>query len=384
MSTRPVLSLAAVAGEKSGDLLGASVLTALAERAGGMHCAGIGGPAMAQAGLERWWDIEALSVRGYVEVLREYPRLHRMRSALIERVRKWKPACFLGIDAPDFNLAVEARLRAESIPVVHFIGPSVWAWRRGRIERIRAAVDHMLLIFPHEVEIYRQAGIPATYVGHPMADTIPLEPDPRRARAELGLGSAPQVALLPGSRPAELQYMARPFIDTAAWIHARRPDVEFVLPVASSAHYERVVALARAAQLPDGLRLRIISGSSHTVLEAADAVLVASGTATLEAALYKKPMVIAYRMAWGSYQIMRRMVYVEHAGLPNILCEEGVVPEYLQDAVEPAAMGAALLTQLDDEGLRRRLAERFTELHLTLRRGCAERAAERILEIARG
>ena len=383
MSAAPVLSLAAVAGEKSGDLLGAAVLAALAERAGGLQCAGIGGAAMAAAGLERWWDVEALSVSGYVEVLRAYPRLHRMREELIARIRAWAPRCFLGIDAPDFNLAIEARLRADAIRVVHFISPSIWAWRRERIAKIRAAVDHMLLVFPHEAEIYREAGIPATYVGHPMADTIPLVPDAARARAELELGSAPQIALLPGSRPGELKHMARRFIETAAWLHARRPELEFLLPVAASGQYEHVVALVRAARLPDGLRLRVLSGRSHAVLEAADAALVASGTATLEAALYKLPMVIAYRMAWGSYQIMRRMAYLPHVGLPNILCKEAIVPEFLQDAVKPAVMGAALLAQLDDDAGRRRLGERFTELHESLRLGCAQRAAARILELAR-
>ncbi|MBW6496499.1 MAG: lipid-A-disaccharide synthase, partial [Burkholderiaceae bacterium] len=198
MVAGPVLSLAAVAGEKSGDLLGASVLAALGRHDRSLQCAGIGGTAMAGAGLERWWDISALSVSGYVEVLREYPRLHRMREDLIARVRAWRPSCFLGIDAPDFNLAIEARLRRDSIRVIHFISPSIWAWRRGRIDQIKNALDHMLLVFPHEQEIYRQAGIPATYVGHPMADLIALTPDPQRARAELGIGGdVPVLALLP-------------------------------------------------------------------------------------------------------------------------------------------------------------------------------------------
>ncbi len=383
MAGGPVLSLAAVAGEKSGDLLGASVLAALGRHAGAMHSAGIGGPAMADVGLERWWDISALSVSGYVEVLREYPRLHRMREDLVARVRAWRPDCFLGIDAPDFNLAIEARLRRDSIPVVHFISPSVWAWRRGRLGQIRDAVDHMLLVFPHEQEIYREAGIPATFVGHPMADVIPLTPDPQRARAELGLKDDVAVlALLPGSRPSELKYLLGPFLATAAWIHERRPECEFVLPAASTAHYDRIVARVRAARLPESLRLRVTSGGSHTVLEACDAALVASGTATLEAALFKKPMVIAYRLARSNYQIMRRMAYLPHIGLPNILCAQAVVPEFIQTAVEPAAMGAALLAQLDDDALRRRLVERFTLLHEQLRRGCAERAAELIMEVA--
>jgi lipid-A-disaccharide synthase len=385
MDAGPVLSLAAVAGEKSGDLLGASVLAALGRHDRSLQCAGIGGAAMVGAGLERWWDISALSVSGYVEVLREYPRLHRMREDLIARVRAWRPSCFLGIDAPDFNLAIEARLRRDSIPVVHFISPSIWAWRRGRIDQIKNAVDHMLLVFPHEQEIYRQAGIPATYVGHPMADLIALTPAPQRARAELGIGEdVPVLALLPGSRNSELKYLLGPFVATAAWIHARRPEFEFVLPAASGGHYDRIVEWVRAAHLPESLRLRIVSGGSHNVLEACDAALVASGTATLETALFKKPMVIAYRMAWSNYRIMRRMAYLPHVGLPNILCAQAVVPEFIQEAVEPAAMGAALLAQVDDQALQRQLVERFTALHVQLRRGCAQRAAEIIVDVADG
>jgi len=220
-------------------------------------------------------------------------------------------------------------------------------------------------------------------VGHPMADTIPMIPDPARARATLGLGVAVQIALLPGSRVAELRHMARRFIDTAAWIHARRSDIEFVLPVASPAHYEPMIAAVREARLPERMVLRVISGRSQEALEAADAVLVASGTATLEAALFKKPMVIAYRMAWASYQIMRRMAYLPHVGLPNILCGQEIVPEFLQDAVVPDTMGAALLAQLDGDAARDVLVERFSALHESLRRGCAQRAADRVLEFAR-
>ncbi len=385
MGAGPVLSLAAVAGEKSGDLLGAAVLSALGSEQRPLQCAGVGGPAMAEAGLERWWDISALSVSGYVEVLREYPRLHRMREDLIAKIRAWRPSCFLGIDAPDFNLAIEARLRRESIPVVHFISPSIWAWRRGRIDRIRSAVDHMLLVFPHEQEIYRQAGIPATYVGHPMADLIPMTPDSGRARAELGMAAnAGVIALLPGSRRSELKYLLGPFLETAVWINAQRPEFEFVLPVASNDHYDRIVERIRAAHLPDSLRLRVVSGGSHGVLAACDAALVASGTATLETALFKKPMVIAYRMGWSNFQIMRRLAYLPHIGLPNILCAQEVVPEFVQAAVEPPAMGAALLAQIDDQGLQGRLLERFTALHEQLRCGCAQRAAEVILEVADG
>src|SRR5690606_23766106 len=238
-ATRAGLALAAVAGEKSGDLLAASVLAALAEAEGGLDARGIGGASMAAVGFDRWWDIEALSVNGYAEVLRAYPRLRRMREDLKRRLVDWHPEVFLGVDAPDFNLDVEKRMRAAGVPVVHFIGPSIWAWRAGRIERIRESVDHMLLVFPFEQEIYEKAGIASTYVGHPLADQIPPEPPVAEARATLGLSpDAPVVALLPGSRVGEVRFMAAEFMRTAAWLHARRPGLQFVLPAASDSLFE--------------------------------------------------------------------------------------------------------------------------------------------------
>src|SRR5690606_29482513 len=237
--TRSGLALGAVAGEKSGDLLAAGVLAALARAEGGLDARGIGGPSMAEAGFERWWDIEALSVNGYAEVLREYPRLRRMREELKRRMVEWRPDVFLGVDAPDFNLNVEKRMREAGVPVVHFIGPSIWAWRAGRIDRIRESVDHMLLVFPFEKEIYDKAGIPSTYVGHPLADAIPPEPPVAQARAALGLSpDRPVVALLPGSRASEVRMMAAEFMRTAAWLHARRPGIQFVVPAASPALFE--------------------------------------------------------------------------------------------------------------------------------------------------
>ncbi|MCL4184588.1 MAG: lipid-A-disaccharide synthase, partial [Burkholderiaceae bacterium] len=299
-----------VAGEASGDLLAASLLEGLAARADGLQAAGIGGPAMARHGFDAWWTIDALSVNGYLEVLREYPRLRRMRAALAERLIAWRPRVFVGVDAPDFNLDLEARLRAHGIRIVHFIGPSIWAWRRERIEKIRRSVDRMLLVFPFEEAIYREAGIPATYVGHPLADAIPLQVDAAAARRALGLPAAGAVvALLPGSRASEVQHLALPFLRTAAWLHERRRDLCFVLPAAGNALFERLKAIVAGAGLPADLSLTLVSGRSHDALAAADAALVASGTATLEAALFRRPMVIAYRMSWLSYRIMRRMGY---------------------------------------------------------------------------
>ena len=376
------LRIGAVAGETSGDLLAGSVLRGLAARGMGLDARGIGGPVMARDGFEAWWSIDALSVRGYAEVLREYPRLHRLRESLKQRMLEWRPEVFLGIDAPDFNLDVERWLRERGVPVVHFIGPSIWAWRRGRIDKIRRAVDRILLVFPFEKAIYDAAGIDATYVGHPLADLIPREPDRQRARSVLGLTEQAQVvALLPGSRPAEVRYMTRTFVETAAWLHRRRPGVTFVLPVASSGLHEPVAAAARAADPPRGLDLRIVSGMSHDVLAAADTALIASGTATLEAALYGLPMVIAYRMAWASYQIMRHMSYLPYVGLPNILCEDSVVPEFLQAEARAELMGPELLEHLESPQRRAVIRKRFAALHEQLRCGCAERAAEAILEV---
>lgn len=379
------LRLGAVAGEKSGDLLAAEVLKALANRHRGLDARGIGGPAMAATGFENWWHIDALSVRGYAEVLREYPRLRRMREQLKRRLSDWRPDVFVGVDAPDFNLDVERSLRAQGIPVVHFIGPSIWAWRRGRIDRIRDAVDHMLLVFPFEKPLYDEAGIAATYVGHPLADLIPAAPPVAEARTALGLSGQRQVvALLPGSRPAEVRFMAAEFIRTAAWLYRRRPDLQYVMPAASEALFGAIRSIVDGLELPEGLDLRIVTGHSHDAIAAADTVLVASGTATLEAALFRKPMVIAYRMAWLSYRIMRRMGYLPWVGLPNILCRDWVVPEFIQDAACAERMGPALLAQLDDPGARAAIDARFAALGAELRLGCAQRAAEVIDAVASG
>ena len=379
-------SLAVVAAEASGDLLAASVLRGMKSIDPGLHAAGVGGPAMAEQGFEPWYSIDALSVRGYVEVLRAYPRLLAMRNAIRQRVLRWRPALFLGVDAPDFNLELERRVRAAGIPAVHFIGPSIWAWRAKRIEKIRAAVDHVLLVFPFEEKIYRDAGIAATFVGHPLADLIAPGADREAARRALALEARDAtVALLPGSRPAEVHYMGALFLEAAAWLQRERPGLQFVLPAASEALYLRLRDLA--ARTPPQLRLTLVQGRSHAALAAADAVLVASGTATLEAALFRRPMVIAYRMAALSYRIMRPKALLPWIGLPNILCGESLVPEFVQDQATPAALGAAVLAQLDDDASRARIEQRFARLHDELRRDCAARASEallRLIEARRG
>jgi lipid-A-disaccharide synthase len=375
-----------VAGEASGDLLAASVIDGLRARVPLLDLRGIGGPQMCKRGFDAWWPVDALAVNGYMEVLREYPRLRRMRDSLRERMAHWQPSVFVGVDAPDFNLGLEASLRARGVRTVHFIGPSIWAWRGERIDRIRAAAGHVLLVFPFEEPIYREAGIPATYVGHPLADMIPERIDPEAARRALGMfpGGGPVVALLPGSRAGEVARLAPDFLRTAVWLHVRRPDLRFLLPAASDRLMERIRGICDSLKLPATLPLTILSGRSHEALQAADAVLVASGTATLEAALMGKPMVIAYRLAWITHRIMRRMAYLPWVGLPNILCRDFVVPEFIQQAVRPETMGREVLRQVDDARYRQAIVSRFADLHGQLRRGCADLAAQRILEIANG
>lgn len=383
VARREALALGMVAGEASGDVLAASLLAGLGERVDRLQAAGIGGPSMRRHGFDAWWTIDALSVNGYLEVLREYPRLRRMRNALRERMLQWRPNVFVGVDAPDFNLDLERALRERGLRVVHFIGPSIWAWRRERIRKIAASVDRILLLFPFEEALYREAGVDATYVGHPLADAIPLDVDAGEARRRLGLPeAAPVVALLPGSRGSEIEHLAPPFFATAAWLHRRRPDLRFVVPAASDAAFDRIRTIAAQAQLPDTLPLTIVRGRAHDALAAAEAVLVASGTATLETALFRKPMVIAYRMSAISYRIMRPMALLPYVGLPNILAGRFVVPEFLQNEVRPAAMGEALLRQLDDAPYRASIVETFASMHRTLRRGCASRAAQAVLEVA--
>jgi lipid-A-disaccharide synthase len=377
------LRLGMVAGETSGDLLASSVLAGLQAR-GPLQAAGIGGPAMAARGFEAWWPSELLAVHGYAEVLREYAKLRAVREQLHERLLKWQPDVFVGVDAPDFNLDLERRLRESGIRVAHFIGPSIWAWRPGRIDTIRRSVDHMLLVFPFEKPLYDRAGVPATYVGHPLADAIPLEVDAGAARRALGLPSGGQVvAVLPGSRGGEIRHIGPAFVRTIGWLARRRPDLVFVVPAATERIYTRLRAMLSVGELAPEVDCRLVLGRSHDAIAASDAVLVASGTATLEVALFRKPMVIAYRMAWLSYRIMRRMGLLPWIGLPNILSNESLVPEFIQEAATPEAMGAALLAQLEDPAGAARLAERFAAMHASLRRDCGQRAAEALLELHR-
>jgi lipid-A-disaccharide synthase len=375
--------IAMVAGEPSGDLLASLVVQATRERDAQAQLYGIGGPRMAAHGFRADWPMEKLAVRGYVEVLKHYREIAGIRRQLRKRLLADPPNVFVGVDAPDFNLDLEAQLRAAGIPTAHFISPSIWAWRGKRIEKIRRAVSHMLVVFPFEEEIYRREGIPATYVGYPLAETIPLEIDTAAARRQLGLDpERPVIGVLPGSRQSEIKYIAATFMQTAARLLQARPRLQVAVPAANPGFAQVLRSLAQEAGAPAD-RLHVIDGQSHTVLAASDAVLVASGTATLETALFKKPMVIAYSMAWVSWLIMRRMGYLPYVGLPNILAGQFVVPEFLQDRAEPAGLTEAMLFQLEDPDNRIRLHQRFTRLHQDLRRDTARLASEAILSLCR-
>ena len=371
---------ALVAGETSGDLLAGLLLKGMRQRWPDLQAAGIGGPRMAEQGFDAWWSSEKLAVRGYIEVLRHYLEIVGIRDQLRQRLLQAdRPDLFIGVDAPDFNLDLEAGLKAQGIRTVHFVCPSIWAWRAERVEKIRRSADHVLCIFPFEPELLARYGIASTYVGHPIANVIPLEPDRAAARQKLGLRDEDTVvAILPGSRASEVQYLARRFFDAAALMQRARPGIRFVVP-AVPALRERIQQLALASGL--GESLMVLDGQSHTALTACDVTLIASGTATLEAALFKRPMVIAYNMNWLSWQIMRRKQLQPWVGLPNILSGEFVVPELLQDAATPQAMACETLAWLDAPERIGALQQRFTELHHTLRRDTAQLATDAIEKI---
>jgi lipid-A-disaccharide synthase len=372
--------IALVAGETSGDLLGGLLLGGLRQRWPDLQAYGIGGPHLQAQGFDAWWPSDKLAVRGYVEVLRHYREIVGIRRELQQRLLQGpRPDVFVGVDAPDFNLDLEAGLREQGVRTVHFVCPSIWAWRPERVEKIRRSADHVLCIFPFEPELLAKHGIGATYVGHPLANVIPLEPDRAAARASLGLNAdAPVVAILPGSRASEIQYLGELFLNAVALLAHQRPDLQFVLP-AVPAHRARIDALVAKAGLGD--RLKVLAGQSHAALAACDVTLIASGTATLEAALFKRPMVIAYNMNWLSWQIMRRKQLQPWVGLPNILSGDFVVPEFLQDRARPETLARAVAEWLDDPARCAALQARFTDLHHTLRRDTAQLATHAIEEL---
>jgi lipid-A-disaccharide synthase len=371
--------LALVAGEASGDLLAGLLMGGLRQRWPELTAQGIGGPRMAEQGFDAWWPHHKLAVRGYAEVLRHYREISGIRKQLARRLLDERPDAFIGVDAPDFNLGLETWLREAGLKTVHFVCPSIWAWRAKRVTKIAKAADHVLCLFPFEPELLARHGIAASYVGHPLADTIPLEVPRASARQALGLSaSEPVVALLPGSRRSEIQYIAPHLLAAAALLHRRRPELRFVLPVVPGLRemIDPLVATHAA-----GVPLSVLDGRSHEALAACDLTLIASGTATLEAALFKRPMVITYHMHWLSWQMMKRMGYQPWVGLPNILCRDFVVPELLQDQATPQALADAALAWLDDPAHCERVQQRFVELHHLLRRNTAQAATDAIAQV---
>ena len=373
------MQLAMVAGEASGDLLAGHLLQGMRQRWPTLQAHGIGGPRMAEQGFEVWWPHDKLAVRGYVEVLRHYREISGIRDALAQRLLQHRPAAFIGVDAPDFNLGLETRLKAAGIKTIHFICPSIWAWRGGRARKMAAAVDHVLCLFPFEPALLRAHGVTATFVGHPLADAIPLVPPRDASRAALGLSDqAVVVAVLPGSRRSEIEYVAPRFLQAVERLHRLRPDLQFVLPVAPGLRPLLEPLVARHAPHAP---LRLLDGQSHAALACCDVTLIASGTATLEAALYKRPMVIGYNMHPLSWQLMKRMKYQPWVGLPNILCREFVVPELLQSDCTPDKLAAAVMAWLDDPAASARVARRFEDLHGLLRQDTAYRATDEIAQV---
>ncbi len=386
--------LACVAGEPSGDLLAAPVLSALNQMpdVAGLEVYGIGGPRMQAEGLRSDWPMETLSVRGYVEAIRQLPAILKLRRELIANLLgEGRPDVYLGIDAPDFNLGVELQLRKAGIPTLHLVSPSIWAWRAGRIKKIQQAVERMLCIFPFETEIYDRAGVASTYVGHPLASDIPDEPNIEQARKRVAeILSIPKddlggkvIAVLPGSRGSEIELIAPVFFDTMRLLADRLKGekLQFLIPIATPrlrAPLERLKADTQALN-PD-ISIHLLDGEADVVLEASDVVLIASGTATLQAALWKKPMVISYKVPWLTAQIMKRQGYMPYVGLPNILCGEFVVPELLQDDATSEKLTNALLVWLNNPTKVAELKMRFVKMHETLRRPTGLLVAEAIAQ----
>lgn len=374
------MRIALVAGEASGDQLGAGLVAELRQRFPDAEFAGIGGPLMRAEGLDAWHDASELAVMGLAEVLRHLPRLLRLRRTLRERLLAWRPDVFVGIDAPDFNLGVERWLKQRGVRTVHYVSPSVWAWRESRAERIGQSADRVLCLFPMEPPIYARHGVDARFVGHPLADALPLEPDRGAARAALGLApDAPVLAVLPGSRLGEIRRLGAIFLEAAARLAPQLPGLQVVVPAANAECRALLDALAKDAGLP----VRVLDRDAQRAMIAGDAVLLASGTAALEAMLCKRPMVVGYRLAPLSHALVRAfgLLKVARVSLPNVLAGEALVPELLQDDCTPEKLAAALLPMLRDPAVGVALQPRFREIHLQLRQDASARAADAVAEL---
>ena len=382
-SARP-LTIGIVAGEASGDQLGAHLIRALRERRPGLRFVGIGGPKMEAAGMEILFPMEKLAVRGLIEVLRHYREIVGIRRQLRKHFLRDRPALFVGVDSPDFNLDLEVDLKKAGIPTVQYVAPTIWAWRRERVHKVKRAVSLLLTIFPFEKALYENAGVPVHYVGHPLADMLADLPAMELVREELRLPlKAPVIALLPGSRVSELEYMGELFVRTAVKLSEQLPDARFLVPfVTRESKMLFETALARVQ--PENLDLTMMIGHSLEAMAAADVVLAASGTATLEAALLKRPMVITYRINPLTWWLVKRRIYVSHAGMPNILAGERIVPELLQDDATPEKLSEAVLLLVRDKSVRDRLDDQFERIRRSLRQNTDEKAAAAIMPLLAG
>lgn len=373
------LTIALVAGEMSGDLLGSGLIREIKKNYPHAHFIGIGGEKMIAEGFHSLFPMERLSVMGIVDVLKRLPELLVIRHKLRTLFTKYPPAVFIGIDAPDFNLHLEYQLRTKGIKVVHYVSPSVWAWRQGRIKKIARAVDLMLTLFPFEKRFYERHNVPACFVGHPLADQIPLNSEKEQARSALGYTKDQRlVALLPGSRSGEVTYLGPVFIEAAKRCLAEQPDLQFIIPAANAERKKQILQLLNSDQKP--LPVRIIEGDALLAMTASDAVLLASGTATLEAMLLKKPMVVAYRWHPLTHAIISRMVRTPFIALPNLLAEQALVPELLQEQASPERLAANVMSVMSQEN-ERILLEKFTEIHHVLDRNSDHLAAQEVLKL---
>ena len=368
--------VAILAGEPSGDLIASHLMVDLNKRYKNIQYVGVGGPLMSKAGLNSFFDYAHLSVRGYFEVLRNFIKLHRLQKNLITHLLKEKPDIYIGIDAPDFNFAIERALKASKVRVFHYIAPSVWAWRKNRIYQMKKDMHHLFSIFPHELPLFKKIRLPITYVGHPLASKIPLKLDPKLSKKLLNLDmSSKIIALLPGSRMGEVKWHLNLMLETALIIQKKLPGCQFILPINNQTNYLYARHQLTAYQ---GLNARLIIGHSHEVINAADLCILASGTASLEAALFKKPMVIVYKTSWLSWMILKRMHLIPYVGLPNILLGKLLVPELLQDAASPKNIAETVLGMLNNKKYLNSLRGEYRKLHLSLKKNTSQLIIEQL------
>jgi lipid-A-disaccharide synthase len=377
---KKTLRFGIVAGEASGDILGAGLIAAIKQRFPDSIFEGIAGPAMIEQGAKSLFPMDRLSVMGIFEVLGRYRELIGIRKKLADHFKQNPPDIFIGIDAPDFNLGLESTLKEAGIKTVHYVSPSVWAWRQGRVKKIAQSTDLMLTLFPFETHFYEKHNVPVSFVGHPLADTIPLEINKKTARESLSLTMEDEVlALLPGSRSNELQYLAEPFIEAVRWVQTHKPDVKVVVPLVNKIRRQQFEQTL--ANIPDAPTLTLVDGRSREVMAAADVILLASGTAALEGMLLNRPMVVAYKLSPLTYWIVKYLVKIKNVSLPNLLAGETVSPEFIQHEATPGKLGRAVLDYFEDPNLAKTIYQRFYDIHVSLRQNASHKAAEAILKL---